>query len=79
MFSGSEAIEPDAQMNFLWERLTLKSDKRGLSVDGEGVRVLILPKATVVKASVPDSTVRKEMTKWFLRLFFLPTFCLLPS
>lgn len=43
--------------------LTLKSDKRGASVDGEGVGVLILPKATVMKTSVAESIVWKEMTK----------------
>lgn len=79
LFSGCEAIESDTQMNSLWERFTLKSDKRGASVDREGVGVLILPNATAVKTSVPESTVRKEMPKWLLRLFSLPTFCLLPS
>lgn len=53
-------MEPDAEVKSLQERLTLKSDRRGPAVGGEGVQVLIapflspeVPEAPAVNTSVP--------------------------
>lgn len=52
-----EAVAPATPMKSLSESLTLKSDTRGVAVDGEGVGVLIpLPGPTLVPEVLSMST-----------------------